>query len=163
MQQVLGRFVFFLIGCVVSGGIIISLAACAPSGVGAASSSSTSALSPTSTSTTAPENTDTPSKGTVQGLVEASPTCPVAQAEQPCPPQPIPNRLVLIETPGGAVVAHVTTDQHGHFVIDLAAGTYIIHVAPGTTPFPIQRQLQTVTVVAGQTVQVTVELDSGIR
>lgn len=163
MQQILSRFGFFLMGCIVSGGIIVSLAACAPGGASATSSSSASALSPTATSTVAPGSTDTSSKGTLRGLVEASPTCPVEQAEQPCPPKPVANRTVLIETPGGTVVTQVTTDQSGQFVIDLPAGTYALHVAPGATPFPIQRKPQTVTVEAGQTVQVTVELDSGIR
>ena len=153
MQQIVRRFGFFLIGCVVSGGIIISLAACAPGGVGVTSSGRSGALPPTSTSTLAPENTAAPSKGTLRGLVEASPTCPVEQAEQPCPPQPVPNRTVLIETPDGAAVARVTTDQHGQFEIDLPAGTYALHVPPGATPFPVQRKPQTV----------TVELDSGIR
>lgn len=105
----------------------------------------------------------TQSQGTLDGVVEAGPTCPVESVTQPCPPKPVPNRAVLIETSGGSIVAKVTTDQQGRFVVNLAPGTYEIKVVPGITQYPIQRKPQEVTIVAGQTTQVKIELDTGIR
>jgi hypothetical protein len=57
----------------------------------------------------------------------------------------------------------VTTDQQGRFRITLAPGTYQVLVPPDGNPFPIQRTPQPVTVIAGQTMQVQIELDTGIR
>jgi hypothetical protein len=130
-----------------SGGFVLSLSACTPGGTGGALQG---------TSTVTPQ-------GTVNGLVVAGPTCPVERADQPCPPKPVPDRLVVIETAGGAVVARVTTDQNGQFTATLPPGTYDLKVPPGSSLYPVQRTKSKVTVIAGQTVQVQVMLDSGIR
>jgi hypothetical protein len=103
------------------------------------------------------------SKGILMGEVVAGPTCPVATAEQPCPPRAVPNRLILVETPGGAIVTRVTTDQRGRFRVMLAPGTYRVLVPQNGNPFPTQRTPQQVTVIAGKTMQVLIELDTGIR
>ena len=126
---------------------MMSLSACTPGGTGGA-------LQGTSTATP---------QGTVKGLVVAGPACPVERADQPCPPKPVPDRLVLIETTGGEVVARVTTDQKGQFTATLPPGTYTLKIPPGSSLYPVQRTEDRVTVVAGQTVQVQIELDSGIR
>jgi hypothetical protein len=75
----------------------------------------------------------------------------------------VPNRLILIETPGGTIVMRVTTDQQGRFRIRLAPGTYRVLVPPNGTLFPVQRTPQQVTVIAGEARQVLIELDTGIR
>ncbi len=131
-------------------GALISMAACAPSGAATG---------------TPPQQTATASatRGTVMGVVVAGPACPVERVNQPCPPKPVPNREVLVETPGGVVVAQVVTDQNGKFAVTLSPGTYLLKVPTQANAFPIQRKPQTVTVAAGQTVQVQVMLDSGIR
>jgi hypothetical protein len=103
------------------------------------------------------------SKGILIGEVVAGPTCPVDTAEQPCPPRAVPNRPVFIETLGGTVVMRVTTDQQGRFQITLAPGTYRVLVPQDGKPFPTQDTPQQVTVIAGQTMQVVIELDTGIR
>ena len=142
-------------------GVVISISACAPGGTGGGANPTGT---PQGTGTPPPQITLTAtSEGTVDGLVVAGPSCPVERAEDPCPPKPVPNRLVVIETPGGTVVARVTTDQKGHFTVRLAPGTYDLQVPPGSSPYPVQHTGQQVTVVAGQTVQVQVMLDSGIR
>jgi hypothetical protein len=103
-------------------------------------------------------------QGTLVGEVVAGPTCPVANAENPCPPAPVPNRQVRIETFAGAVAATVTTDAEGHFTIHLPPGHYVIHVAiiPGQVGFQ-QVTPSDVTIVAGQATSITIELDTGIR
>jgi hypothetical protein len=75
----------------------------------------------------------------------------------------VPDRLVLITSLRGGGVMRVTTDKQGKFTIMLAPDTYDLQVPPGASPFPVQRLPQQVTLIAGQTVQVTIELDSGIR
>ena len=145
-------------------GIVISISACAPGGAGVGAGSTNPTGAPQSTSTPPPQITITAtSEGTVDGLVVAGPSCPVERAEDPCPPKPVPDRLVVIETPGGKVVTRVTTDQQGHFTVRLAPGTYDLQVPSGSSPYPVQHTRQQVNVVAGQTVQVQVLLDSGIR
>lgn len=103
-------------------------------------------------------------RGTLAGVVVAGPTCPVAAAGHPCPPKAVPGRQVQIETPSGSVVATATTDAQGHFSATLPPGSYIVRVAiiPGqigmSQPTPGQ-----ITVVAGQTATIMIELDTGIR
>ena len=146
-----------MLALVLGVGTVVGIAACAPGSAGGGVQTPSAGMPP--------ENTATPPtlQGIVEGLVVAAPACPVERADQPCPPKPVPNREVLVETPGGAVVARVVTDQHGKFTVTLPPGTYILKVPPGASPFPIQQKPQQVTVAAGQTVQVQVVLDSGIR
>lgn len=147
MYPTWGRIVRLSMGGAFALALLVALAACAPAGTGTIPVSSTG----------------TQSQGTLDGVVEAGPTCPVESVTQPCPPKPVPNRVVLIETSGGSIVAKVTTDQQGRFEVNLAPGTYELKVGPGITQYPIQRKPQVVTIVAGQTTQVKIELDTGIR
>jgi hypothetical protein len=103
-------------------------------------------------------------EGTLMGTVVAGPTCPVERAENPCPPKPVPNREVRIETTGGTLAATVTTDGQGRFTVALAPGSYVVRVtmAPGLIGMR-QTQVPRVQIVAGQTVHVQIELDTGIR
>jgi hypothetical protein len=102
--------------------------------------------------------------GTLTGDVVAGPTCPVQKAGTTCQPKPVANRDVKILDSSGKVVATTKTDASGHFSVALAPGAYVIQVAivagqPGmrqTTP-------GNVTVTTGQTVNVKIELDTGIR
>jgi hypothetical protein len=102
--------------------------------------------------------------GTLTGTVVASPTCPVQNADQPCAPVPVRGRLVQALDTRGQVVASAKTDDQGRFSLSLAPGSYVIHVAivqgqPGlrqTTP-------GNVTVSAGQSASLNIELDTGIR
>jgi hypothetical protein len=103
-------------------------------------------------------------QGTLAGDVVASPTCPVQQAENPCPPKPVADRQVVIETPSGAVAAKATTDAQGHFTVTLAPGSYTVKVAivPGLIGMR-QDTPANVTVVDGRATSVTITLDTGIR
>lgn len=103
-------------------------------------------------------------EGMLMGTVVAGPTCPVERAENHCPPKPVPNREVRIETTGGTLAATVTTDGQGHFTVALAPGSYVVRVTmtPGLIGMR-QTQVPQVQIVAGQTVHVQIELDTGIR
>jgi Carboxypeptidase regulatory-like domain len=103
-------------------------------------------------------------KGTLTGDVVAGPTCPVEQANNPCPPRPVTGRQVTIEDADGHAVTTTMTDGRGHFGVDLAPGAYTVQVAivPGAVGL---RQVTPgqVTVAAGQTAYIKIELDTGIR
>jgi hypothetical protein len=101
--------------------------------------------------------------GTLAGDVVAGPTCPVAQAENPCPPKAVPDREVMVKTADGQVVATAITDTQGHFSVSVTRGTYVVEVS--LTPGFGLRQTQVVHVIvlAGQTAYVKIELDTGIR
>ena len=177
-QQSGHRRIWQVLSCSLMAGILVGLAACAAGNAGVippgsanatvvGSANATVVASPTcpgaqadSTQSCSPTSAST---GILIGAVVAGPTCPVETAEQPCPPNAVPNRLILIETPGGTVVTRITTDQQGRFRVMLAPGTYQILVPQDSNPFPIQRTPQQVTVTAGQTMQVQIELDTGIR
>lgn len=103
-------------------------------------------------------------QGTLVGDVSAGPTCPVESSDHPCPPKPVPNARVTIETPSGsAVVATATTDAQGHFSVSLPPGDYRVRIEPGKGGLPRQDQPENVTIRAGATTSVKIELDTGIR
>jgi Carboxypeptidase regulatory-like domain len=103
-------------------------------------------------------------QGTLTGDVQASPTCPVERAGQTCPPAPVPTRQVQILDANGKVAATTTTDAHGHFSVTMAPGSYVVKVAIVRGQVGV-RQITPgkVTVTAGQTTTVTIEMDTGIR
>lgn len=103
-------------------------------------------------------------QGTVTGQVLAGPTCPVQSATNPCPDKPVPNRAVMVMTSAGAVAASTTTDAQGRYSVAVAAGSYIMRVAIIRGQIGMrQTSPSNVEVVAGQTITVNIELDTGIR
>ncbi|HEV2236964.1 MAG TPA: carboxypeptidase-like regulatory domain-containing protein [Ktedonobacterales bacterium] len=157
----------------------LMLAACASATAGAGAGGSVSGTAAHNASQQAAQSAGaTQSKGTIQpavvpedgkvgtisGAVVAGPACPVQTAEDPCPPRPVAGGTVSIQTPSGVEVAHAVTDAGGHFTVRVAAGTYVVRVAASTGPLYMgQTTPGDVTVVAGQTTQIQLELDTGIR
>ena len=106
----------------------------------------------------------TTSTGTLTGDVEASPTCPVEHAGQPCPPAPVPNRAVQILDTNGNTAATATTDSGGHFSVVLAPGSYIVKVAIVSGQIGMRQNTPgNVNVSVGQTATITIMLDTGLR
>ncbi len=106
----------------------------------------------------------TQAKGTLIGDVVAGPTRPVATPTDPNPTMAVPNREVRIETTSGALVTTATTDAQGHFSVELAPGTYAVKVKMVAGMVGVrQKNTPQVQIVAGQTVQVRIELDTGMR
>ncbi len=152
---------WLMTGALFLGVALVGLAACAPGGVGTGQSAANgNRSSATSTPGTGSSGTG---QGTLNGVVMSSPSCPVQTAERPCPPQPVPDRQIRIETTSGKVIATVTTDKQGHFSVKLAPGIYVVRAVSTGSPFPIQRQPTVVTIVAGKTLSIQIMLDSGIR
>ena len=127
----------------------------------------TSAPIPSTATTSPTQPTATPiapssTTGVILGTVVIS-SCPVVSADPGCAAKPVPNQQVNILAATDNAVMTKTTDSNGNFSVALAPGNYTIKVttqAPGTVS---KAQAQLVTVVSGQTVKVTIALDSGIR
>jgi hypothetical protein len=102
--------------------------------------------------------------GAISGDVIAGPTSPVERVGTPTATVPVTNRAVVIKAKDGSEAARTTTDTQGHFSVTLAPGDYDVQVAivPGTVGMR-QQTPGNVHVVAGQTTQITIELDTGIR
>jgi hypothetical protein len=106
----------------------------------------------------------TVASGTLTGDVVAGPTCPVEQAENPCPPKAVANREVKILAKSGQVVATTTTDAQGHFSVALAPGEYVVAVAIVSGQVGMRQTTPgDVTVASGQSAYIKIELDTGIR
>lgn len=104
------------------------------------------------------------SQGTLTGDVVAGPTRPVATINSPEPTMAVPNREVTIETTSGTLVTTTTTDAQGHFSVALAPGTYVVVIKIVSGMVGVrQKNTPQVTIVAGQTVNVRIELDTGMR
>lgn len=94
----------------------------------------------------------------------AGPVCPV-QTDPPspdCAPRPVDMAIIVVSGPDGAERARGTTGSDGTVVLEVAAGELTI------VPQPVEGLLGTaaavtVTVADGQTLQATVDYDTGIR
>ncbi len=88
------------------------------------------------------------------------PTCPGPQRPGQICTRPYQGEFVVTNN-AGTEVARVTTDQNGKATIDLPPGDYTIALeVAGKLP---RSAPTTVTVLAGQYVEVNIELDTGIR
>jgi Carboxypeptidase regulatory-like domain len=123
--------------------LLIAICACAP-GAGA---------SPTP-----------PETGHVAGVALAGPTCPVVTdpPESACADRPVAGATLLIVDDEGDVVATATTADDGRFRLDLPPGTYQVQPQPVDGLMGIAPPMS-VTVVVGQSSEVTLSYDTGIR
>lgn len=98
----------------------------------------------------------------IEGQAVLGPMCPVVREDTPCPDQPFQATIVVWSSERTQRVRTFTTDEQGGFRVALLPGRYYIDPQPssGQPPSPIP---QTVAVLPGQFVQITVEYDSGIR
>jgi len=98
--------------------------------------------------------------GAVEGVVLASPACPVVQPDKPCPPAPVGHVTVEVRL-GGEVVAAGKTDGNGRFRLACPRGrvTVVARDADGLG----DETRREVAVRPGETTTVTLRLDIGIR
>ncbi|HXF73284.1 MAG TPA: carboxypeptidase-like regulatory domain-containing protein [Actinomycetota bacterium] len=95
----------------------------------------------------------------IRGRVVAGPACPVETEASPCPDLPWVGK---VRATGEAGVFEVRTDQEGGFVLVVPPGTYLVRaVVPGGGPPTAVPQ--EVRVRPGSFVEVTLEVDTGIR
>lgn len=95
----------------------------------------------------------------IYGTVTAGPTCPVERAGHPCPPRGV--AATVKATKRHRTVRSTRSNSAGDFAMALRPGTYVIVVDTGST-FP-RCPTKSVTVAKGQSVQVNITCDTGIR
>ena len=98
-------------------------------------------------------------KGRVEGVVLAAPTCPVQQQGQLCLPRAVEGEVQAVRD--GRVEASTRTSPTGHYELALAAGEYVLIVDVGGS-LPACPQLLAV-VRAAATTTVDIDCDTGIR
>jgi type 1 fimbria pilin len=96
--------------------------------------------------------------GTVTGTVVAVPCTPVESALKQCAGRPVPG--VDVAFVNGGSTANATTDSNGKFTVELATGTWLVHLK---TYMRLISGPPQVNVAAGETVTAKYVLDSGIR
>lgn len=103
--------------------------------------------------------------GRIIGSVLLGPQCAVEVAGEPCDDEPAAGVTVIVseQLPGeayaaGPEVARATTDADGHFLVEAAAGDYVVSAEIG-----MYCELMDVRVVAGGDARAQVPCDTGIR
>lgn len=117
-----------------------------------------------STSTTTAAATTTVPSGEVAGTVVAGPVCPVETnpPEPGCEDRAVAGAVIAVTRLDGSAVAEVASDEAGRFLLPLPPGAYRL------TPQPVEGLMGTpapldVSVAAGETIEVVVSYDTGIR
>lgn len=96
----------------------------------------------------------------IYGTITAGPTCPVERQGQPCPPRPVVATVEVRRR--NHTVASARSNSAGDYAVGVPRpGTYTIVVDTGST-FP-RCPTKTVMVPRGQSVQVDITCDTGIR
>lgn len=116
--------------------------------------------------TTAPTTSATvKGQGTLKGTMSIGPVCPVETVTNPCKPTPemyAAAKVFVYKADKKTLVKTVIPGAQGTFSTSLPAGDYFIDMIHqrigGTTGVPI-----TVTIVADQTVTLTLHVDTGLR
>jgi cytoskeletal protein RodZ len=127
--------------------------------------SSTSKTNPTKTHKT-PQPAPRPAvAGTLKGTMTIGPICPVEQVDHPCKPTPemyAAHPVSVYTSDRSKLVATLTPDANGNFSTALPAGTYLVdtqHQRIGS----VQGVPTTLTVTSGQSVTISISVDTGIR
>lgn len=137
---------------------ILSLAAC----------ESNAQLTPTPSSTPAVPPTSPPSTqmGILTGRVTIGPLRPVERVGEtppPVPPEVYAARSInIFATDGATLVVNVKINPNGTYNVNLPPGVYVVNIA--RTGIDRGRNLpKTITIESGKTVQLDIDIDTGIR
>ncbi len=108
----------------------------------------------------------TPAPGQLEGHVTIGPLTPVEKAGEtpaPIPPEVCTARAVeVFKADAKALAAHVQVGPDCTYRVTLAPGSYVVDIAH--TGIDRARDLpRKVTIASGQTVQLDVDIDTGIR
>lgn len=89
------------------------------------------------------------------------PTCPGPQREGQICTQPYSGEFTVTDRVGNEV-ARFTTDADGYYTLEVAPGDYRVAPVTGGRSLPRGNPVD-VTLTEGQTVEISLELDTGIR
>jgi len=100
----------------------------------------------------------------IRGTALAGPVCPVERIppDPACAPRPVVGAMIVVRDASGTQIGRGTTGADGTYVVEVAAGSYVVE------PQPVQGLLgtpppQSVTVVDGFAATVDLAYDTGIR
>ena len=102
--------------------------------------------------------------GRVEGTVFLGPQCPVEAVESPCPDLPLADVQVQL-TAGDEVVGTAVSDADGRFTIEIEPGSYMLGAVLEAEPpaSMLFAKPVSVTVVANETIEANLLVDTGIR
>lgn len=103
-----------------------------------------------------------PSDSGIKGHATVDAGCPEIMNATPCTVMPLRARITLRDA-AGTTVRETTTNDQGHFQLELQPGTYELHAENlSGAPMP-SAPPQNVIVEAGSFTEVKVAFDSGVR
>jgi len=102
--------------------------------------------------------------GRVEGTVFLGPQCPVETIESPCLDLPLAD-VQLQLTSGHEVVGTAVSDAEGRFTIEIEPGSYMLGAVLEAEPpaSMLFAKPVSVTVVANETVEANLLVDTGVR
>ncbi len=102
--------------------------------------------------------------GTLLGRVTLSPTCPVERnpPDPNCLPKGYATTVTILSPGSQTVVSTVVSDADGMFSVALPVGSYVVKAQGGQT-LPRCDYPQSVSILSGETSQIALSCDSGIR
>lgn len=110
-----------------------------------------------------PAATATSSDAGIRGTTMVDAGCPMSKDATPCADKPISAKVIVIDAATKATAAEVVSDTAGKFAIALPAGTYQVQAGdPSGAPVPYAAP-RPVTVDPGRYIEITIQLDSGVR
>ena len=106
-----------------------------------------------------------PATSGITGKVLLGPTCPVERIppDPACADKPYSSNFIVVPTLNPNAIVEFKSDAEGRFTLTLTPGDYIIKPLKGTNILPVCRDSETITVVANQYANVTIDCDTGIR
>jgi hypothetical protein len=119
---------------------------------------------PAESGSPSPEGSATPApvggNAGINGSVKAGPTCPVEQANSPCPERPVAGAEVTAKSASTGAVTTTKADNDGRFTMRLAAGNYDVTAKSDSV---MGCSTEHVTVHEHSYTPVVVDCDTGIR
>ena len=97
--------------------------------------------------------------GRIVGQILLSPAFPVARAGEPNQ-RGVPGRVAVVDATG-AIVAEVTSDPQGRFLVVLPPGHYTVRLT--SLRWPAASEPQPITVESGHVTKIDLLFDAGIR
>ena len=133
-----------------------------PTDLGTSTTARTHPTTSTTVRATATSTSVVAGSSGVKGTVTSSPTCPVEQPNNPCPPAPTQAALKLVDG-SGRVVATGQSGTDGRFSMAAPPGSYTLQATPSSTGPGRGCQPDPVTIAPGRYTDTSVSCDTGIR
>jgi len=101
--------------------------------------------------------------GALAGDVTSWPAWPVQGPGMASGAAPAPGVKIMIYRPGRQEITSVTTDEHGHYRVNLPPGPYLIEMAPEKGKRFSKDLPATVVITRGRETRLNIRLDSRMR